>query len=156
VNAVIAPRFAALHTQGQMAELQRLVTLSARAIFVFSLAFTAGFVVLGIPFLRIFFGPAYERAYMPMLVLLAGQLVNAGAGSVVTLLNMTGYERETAKGIVLSAGLNLALNLLLIPLWGIVGSALATTASMIVWNVVLWRAVQKKLGINTLAFARLK
>ena len=115
-----------------------------------------GFVVLGIPFLRIFFGAAYERAYVPMLILLAGQLVNAGTGSVVTLLNMTGYERETAKGIVVSAGLNLVLNLWLIPLWGIIGSAVATTASMIVWNLVLWWAVRKNLGVNTVAFARLK
>ena len=156
VNAVVAPRFAALHTQGEMARLQRLATLSARAIFLFSFALTIGFVVLGIPFLRIFFGAAYERAYVPMLILLAGQLVNAGTGSVVTLLNMTGYERETAKGIVLSAGLNLVLNLWLIPLWGIVGSAVATTASMIVWNLVLWWAVRKNLGVNTVAFARLK
>ncbi len=155
INAVVAPRFAALYAQADMAKLQRLVTSSARVILAFSLVLTAGFVVVGIPFLRIFFGAPYIRAYVPMLILLAGQLVNSGMGSVATLLNMTGHERETAKGIVLSAVINLVLNLSLIPLWGIEGSAVATSVSLLVWNVVLWRAVWRKIGINSLAFGRL-
>ena len=155
INAVVAPRFASLFAQKDMERLQRLVTSSARVILLFSVVLSIGFVVLGIPFLRIFFGAPYTNAYLPMLILLAGQLVNSGMGSVATILNMTGYERETAKGMVFSAILNLVLNLGLIPVWGIAGSAVATSASLIVWNVLLWRAVWNKLHINTLAFGRL-
>lgn len=151
INAVLAPRFAALHAQGDTVKLQRLVTSSARAILLLSLVLTIGFAALGEPFLRVFFGPLYVRAYLPMLILLLGQLINSGMGSVAVLLNMTGYERETAKGIVVSALINLGLNLALIPLWGIEGSSVATSVSLVVWNVLLWRAVRKKLGINTLA-----
>ncbi len=156
IGAVMAPRFAALYTQGEIAKLQRLVTSSTRAIILFSLALTFGFVVLGVPFLRIFFGAPYVRAYVPMLILLAGQVVNSGMGLVATILNMTGHERETAKGIMLAAALNLGLNLALIPVWGIEGSAMATSVALVVWNVLLWRAVRKKLGIDTLPiFVRL-
>ncbi|NOT05859.1 MAG: oligosaccharide flippase family protein [Anaerolineales bacterium] len=152
INMVVAPRFAALHTQGNKAQMQRLVTTSARVILIFTLLITTVFVVLGQPFLRLFFGPEYETAYLSLIILMAGQLINSGMGSVGVLLNMTGYEQETAKGMVLAAFLNITLNLLLIPVWGIVGSSLASSISLMVWNVILWQAVWKKLGINSLAF----
>ena len=46
--------------------------------------------------------------------------------------------------------LNIILNLVLVPRFGIVGAALATTISMVVWNVLLVIAVRKKLGVNSL------
>ena len=44
----------------------------------------------------------------------------------------------------------LVLNQWLISLFGIVGAAVATTISMVVWNVLLVLAVRSKLGINPL------
>jgi O-antigen/teichoic acid export membrane protein len=135
-----------------MAKLQRLVTVSARIILFLNLAITIGFVLLGKLFLRQIFGAPYEAAYIPLLILLGGQLVNSGVGSVAMLLNMTRHEHETAKGMTLAAALNVVLNLLLLPRAGIVGSAIATAVSLIIWNMLLWWAVQKKLHINSLAF----
>lgn len=152
INTVVAPRFAALYAQGDMAKLQRLVTVSARIILFLNLAITIGFVLLGKLFLRQIFGASYEAAYIPLLILLGGQLVNSGVGSVAMLLNMTRHEHETAKGMTLAAALNVVLNLLLLPRAGIVGSAIATAVSLIIWNMLLWWAVQKKLHINSLAF----
>jgi len=78
--------------------------------------------------------------------------VNSAAGSVGMLLNMTRYERDTAKGLAVSAILNVVLNLLLIPLLGIIGAAIATAVSLITWKVLLWWVVRWRLGINSLAF----
>ncbi len=152
INLVLAPRFATLSAKGDTPALQRLVTNSARVILLINLILTVGFVVGGRIFLRIAFGPEYEGAYLPLVILLAGQLVNSAAGSVGQLLNMSGHERETVRATVVSALLNIVLNLLLMPRWGIDGSAVATSFSLIVWNVLLWWAVRKKLGINSLAF----
>jgi O-antigen/teichoic acid export membrane protein len=68
------------------------------------------------------------------------------------LLNMTGHERTTAKGRFISTSLNVGLNLLLIPLFGISGAAVATAIALATWNILLWWAVRKQLGINSLAF----
>ena len=152
INLVLTPRFATLYAQGNMTKLQSLVTTSARAILIFNLALTVGFIVWGRLFLVFAFGSPYEAAYIPLIILLIGQLINSGAGSVGLLLNMSGHEQETARGMMVAAVLNIILNLLLIPLWGINGSALATSTSLIGWNVLLWRVVRKKLGINSLAF----
>jgi O-antigen/teichoic acid export membrane protein len=152
INLVLSPRFAALFVQGEMDKLQRLVTNSARVILLINLVLTAGFIFWGKLFLRLAFGLPYESAYVPLIILLIGQLINSGAGSVGLLLNMSGHERETARGMVVAACINVVLNLLLIPRMGINGSAVATSTSLIVWNILLWWAVRKKLGINSLAF----
>jgi O-antigen/teichoic acid export membrane protein len=153
INTVLTPRFATLYAQGDMKKLQRLVTVSARVILIFNLALTAGFIFWGKLFLRIAFGSDYQVAYVPLIILLIGQLINSGAGSVGLLLNMSGFERETARGTLVAAILNVTLNLLLIPFWGINGSAAATSISLIIWNILLWQAVRKQLGINSLAFS---
>jgi len=154
INLVIAPRFAILYTQNNISKLQRLVSRSSQVILAFSLVVTMGFVLLGKTFLRLVFGVPYVAAYVPLVILLGGQLVNSGVGSVGVLLNMTYNERETAKALTVSAILNIAFNLLLIPSFGIVGSAVATVISLTSWNILLWMAVRKHLGINSFAFGK--
>jgi O-antigen/teichoic acid export membrane protein len=152
MNKVVAPRFANLYARGEMERLQHLVTSSARAIMGFNLLATAGFAVLGQWFLGLFFGVEFVAAYVPVMILLIGQFVNSATGSVGFLLNMTGHERETARGMAVSAVLNLLLNLLLAPLFGIIGAAVATAVGLVTWNILLWWAVRKRLEINSLAF----
>lgn len=153
VNMVVAPRFAAFYTKKEMSRLQRLVTRSAQAVLAFNLLVTGFFVLFGRVFLDLVFGKDFTTAYVPLLILLIGQLVNSAAGSVGALLNMTGHERDTARGLALAAGINIVLNFLLIPPLGPKGAAVATAVSMMTWNIALWWLVRKRLGINSLAFS---
>lgn len=153
VNIVVAPRFADLHAQGKIIRLQHLVTSTARIILVFNLVLTAIFILIGRPFFILVFGPDFAASYFPLVILLVGQMVNSATGSVGLLLNMTGHERETARGMAVAAAINVTVNLLLIPMWGIQGAAIATSISMVAWNILLWWAVRQHLGINSLAFS---
>jgi len=110
------------------------------------------FVLAGRSFFVWVFGLEFAAAYAPLIILLLGEFVNSAAGSVGFLLSMTGHERETMLGIAAAATLNIALNLLLTPSWGIGGAATAAASSMILWNVLLWWITWKQLGINSLAF----
>jgi len=151
VNMVVAPRFATFYTKKEMDRLQRLVTRSAQIVLAFNLLVTSFFVIFGRAFLDTVFGKEFITAYISLLILLIGQLVNSAAGSVRVLLNMSGYEKDTAVGMVLAASVNIILNFLLIPKWGANGAAIATTVSMIIWNIILWWFVYKRLGINSCA-----
>jgi len=152
VNMVVAPRFATFYTKSEMNRLQHLVTRSAQAVLALNLLVTGFFVLFGRTFLDVIFGREYTFAYVPLLILLGGQLVNSAAGSVGFLLNMTGHEKDTARGVALAAGINIVLNFLLIPQLGSKGAAIATAVSMMTWNIVLWWLVRRRLGVNSLAF----
>lgn len=154
VNMVVAPRFADLYARGHKERLQRLVTGSARVVLAFNMVLTAGFVLLGRPFFSLVFGAKFAASYLPLLILLTGQIVNSAAGSVGFLLNMTGYERETMRGLATSVGASIALNLGFIPIWDVRGAAIATALSMALWNAILWMRARKVLGVNSSAFGR--
>jgi O-antigen/teichoic acid export membrane protein len=64
---------------------------------------------------------------------------------------MTGNERETVKGVGISTVINVVLNIALIPRYGSVGAAVATAASIVIWNLLLFRAVWVRLGIRSTA-----
>jgi O-antigen/teichoic acid export membrane protein len=152
LTMVVTPRFADLYAQGKMASLERLVIDGSRIVLGVNLIITTVFVLLGKWFFGLVFGPDFTASYPLLLILLVGEVVSSATGSPGHLLLMTGNERETVNGIGAAAAVNLALNLLLVPLWGIRGAAIATATSVIVSNVLLWRAARKRLGINSLAF----
>ena len=101
------------------------------------------------------FGEPFAVAYLPLVILLCGQLVNAATGSAGPLLNMTGHERDTARGVAVGAGVSVVLNLLLVPPFGLYGTAAATAASLATWNILLWFAVRRRLGVDSSAVGRL-
>ncbi len=152
INMMILPHFARLHAQGDIVKMQHLVTQSARIILLLALPVALILTVFGEPLLKWIFGEEYVGSYIPLAILALGQLMNAFMGSVGALLSMTGYERDAARGVAIAAVINVLLNLLLIPPLGMLGAALATASSIVVWNIMLWRAVRYRIGINSLAF----
>lgn len=154
INIVIAPRIARLYTLEEMSSLQRLVTMAARAATGFSVVTTVVFAVAGQQILIFVFGDEFAEAYVPLLIILVGQLVSSTAGSVGHLLNMTGHERDSLNAIAVAATLNVALDFALIPNLGLVGAAIATGTSLAVRNVWLWASVRRRLQINSMAFGR--
>ncbi|SFM52196.1 Membrane protein involved in the export of O-antigen and teichoic acid [Ectothiorhodospira mobilis] len=149
LNMVTAPYIIRLHAQGARHKLQKLARRTAQAALAFALLALAGYVVLGPWLLQTLFGPAFAAAYLPLLILACGQVVNAGFGSVGLLLTMTGHERQVSRVVGVAALVNVALNLALIPLLGTMGAALATSAGTVLWNVWLWFVVRERLGIRS-------
>lgn len=152
LNMVIAPQFARLYAVGDKARLQRLATTSAQLVLALTLPVVVIFLFFGKPLLKLVFGAQFVPAYEPLSILALGQLVNSATGSVGFLLIMTGHEQDTARGMAIAAVVNIALNLILIPLWGIKGAALASAITLTVWNFLLWLAVRRRLDVNSMAF----
>jgi O-antigen/teichoic acid export membrane protein len=152
MNQVIQPHFAHLYEQGQMDRLQRLVTTSARAILALALPPVVIFIVFGTELLGLVFGDAFRAGGVTLAILAAGQLVNAGMGSVGMLLNMTGHERDTLKGVCVAAASNVVLNVVLIPPFGMAGAAIASALTLLFWNLILWFFVKLRLKIKSSAF----
>ena len=154
-NVILAPQFASLISQKNFKKLQTLVSTSARIVSALTLAATIILVLFGKPLLAFAFGPDLVEAYPSLVILMGGQLVNAFLGSVAYILNMAGYEKDVMKAIGISAVINTVLALVLTPIWGIIGGAVASSISLIVAQVSLYRLVYKKLGIISHAFGRI-
>ena len=142
INTIFAPSIAALHARGDRTALQAMVTTTAWW------ATLAGLVValplFGLAgFVLSIFGAGFSAGETPLRILLAGQIVNAAAGSVGFMLTMTGHERQAAVVLGGAAVGAVALNAIFISPFGLAGAAMATALSVTGWNwglaVLVWR-----------------
>jgi len=154
VNSIVAPLISEYYSSGKMQELQRMITLAARGIFGFTILICACLFFFG-EFILGLFGEDFIAGYPPLAVLLVGQAISAIAGSVGFLMVMTGHQMTAAKVIGGSALLNIVLNIILIPMYGIIGAAVATAISAATWNMIMLFYVKNNLNINSTVFAKL-
>jgi O-antigen/teichoic acid export membrane protein len=152
-DVVIAPLVAEYSAAGRVQELQRALTLSARGVLVFAVGVALVLIVFGRPILGLF-GDAFRAGYAPMVTLVVAKLINALTGSVGMVMNMTGHQRVSATIIGTCAALNLVLNLLLTPRFGLQGAAIATAISIASWNIAMGLFVRYRLGYDTTALGR--
>ncbi|PSO64776.1 MAG: flippase [Cyanobacteria bacterium QH_2_48_84] len=146
VNAVVAPTFSALYTQGDREGLQKLVSTVAHWIFWLSLIIALCLIIFARPILGIF-GAEFVAARWGLTILVLGQLINVGVGSVGYLMIMTGHQNQSTYIFGFSALANVILNALLIPRFGTIGAAIATATTMALWNISLHFLVVKHLHV---------
>ena len=151
VNVVVAPMISSLYHSGRMDELRALIRAVGRVICLLSVAIAAVLVLFSDQFLGLF-GVGFLEGQSSLQILVAGQLFNALSGSVGFLLTMTGNHRAASFAIGVGVILGLSLNLLLIPRFGLEGAAVATSISMVFWNLTLAILVWQRLRINMYGF----
>ncbi len=148
VNAVLAPKIAEDYNRGDKKALAAKIKKSTRLIFV-STAPAIVILALGADWILSWFGSAYVAAKTPLLILLLGQAVNTLCGSVGVYLNMTSKQKVFQWIVASALVLNVALNAYLIPIYGMIGAAWATAASMMAWNIIAVGYVYKMDRIKT-------
>ncbi|MCC7264504.1 MAG: polysaccharide biosynthesis C-terminal domain-containing protein [Candidatus Latescibacteria bacterium] len=125
----------------------------ARNVLLFSLCCAVGLLLAGQLLIALFF-PRSPEAFAPLLWMLPG-LVVAGFGSVFnTRLAGQGYPPITLWTPALALGLNVALNLALIPVLGLVGAALSTSLAYGLWGGLTAHHCLRQLGCGWGAFLR--
>ncbi len=147
INVPLAPRISELWEQGETSKLRhtvRLATLTSTA----AVVATCIVLLLAAPWILAAFGAEFVVNVSALWWLAAAQVFNAACGSVGILLNMTGYQGQAFRGLLVAVAVNFALGLWLIPAHGAHGAAIAFAGSTIVWNIVLLRAVRKRLGFD--------
>lgn len=107
----------------------------------------AGAVLLFGEFLLGLFGPGFEEGYPLLFVLVAGVVARASVGPAESLLTMSGNQNVCAAVYAVTLTLNIGLNILLIPQYGLWGAAVATGLAMGFEAVVLAFIVWRRLGI---------
>ena len=153
-NAALSPVIARLYSSGSFETLQSIITKSARIMLVISLPIAMFLIFLGHWALAIF-GNEFVEGATALSILSGAQLINVAMGSVGIILIMTGHEKIAAYTLAGAAVINILLNAVFIPKWGMNGAALASAASLIMWNIVLMFFVKRNLNIDSTALGLL-
>jgi O-antigen/teichoic acid export membrane protein len=143
VNQVFSPIIADLHARGDRAMMGRLYRSLTRWVLGASLPLAITVIVNARLLMRMF-GHDFEVGWPILIIGTIGQLINCGVGSVGVLLMMTGHQQrllrvQTVMTLVMTAG-----NIALIPVWGIVGAAVAsaiTNVGINSWNFASVRSM---------------
>lgn len=137
VNNVIGPYFSRLHVSGQRQRIRRLLLLACGALALLSILIALALVFFGENLIRIVYGSSFSAAWIPLLILSVGQLINGMTGPVGILTNMTGQERWTLLAIISALVMVVPAYLILVPWLGAIGGAVAMTGSLMILNGVL-------------------
>lgn len=150
MNVVLAPRVAALFNSGDLTELHKTVRKTTHIIIALTTPLALGIIVLS-DFLLGFFGHGFTGGKEALIIITVGFWLNAITGNVDQVLNMTGNQKILQNITIFGFIANVALNLALIPRYGINGSAMASVVTNILFNVTCLLYVKKKLGFYTFA-----
>jgi O-antigen/teichoic acid export membrane protein len=147
VNSIAAPLISELYYADKKNVLQSLLRNAAAAIAAITIVaglflFFCGRWILGL------FGSEFLDAYILLQILLVGFIVKSLAGPASYVLNLTGHQNLTAKAMLIAVIISLLLNFILIPRFGAVGAAMASSITMIIWNVTLLVLNVRIVGIN--------
>lgn len=147
VGSAMAHRFSALNARGANSELRVAVRQAVNWTFWPSLASSLFILALGRPILSLF-GPQFDTAWPVMFILVVGYLGRAAMGPSELLLNMLGQQRATAITAVTTALVNVSLNLILVPRFGLMGAASATASSLVLGAIFNTCIARRRLNLR--------
>lgn len=94
------------------------------------------------------FGEVYMNGSDTLIVLSVSYMLLVTLGSPIEILNMNGYGKMSSVILIMSIFINIGLNILLIPIYGIVGASIATGVSLIISKLFGLILVSRKLKLN--------
>lgn len=145
VKAGVAQRYAQF-THGEPHRLAAFARETVSWTFWPSLLMALLVLALGEPML-VLFGPEFTAGYPLLFLLVLGVVARAAVGPCESLLTMSGNQNICAAVYAMTLALNIGLNVILIPHFGLWGAAIATSLAMVFEASALSFTVWRKLGI---------
>lgn len=147
VRILVAPRFSALIGNGDIRAAERLYWVTTPWIVTVSWPI---FVTLaaGAPAVLGIFGTGFEQGARALTLLALTMCLSQLAGNVQTILLMSGRSELQLLNKTVAVIVLLALDVLLIPIWGIVGAAAAWSASILTDTTLAVYQVRRGVGIR--------
>lgn len=143
-DTVTGPRIAAAWAVGRVDEIRKITRQAIMTMLVLS----SPLLVLTLVFPEFalgLFGPEFVVAAPALRILALGQLCNVLAGSLGSVLLMTGEEKWSARLSLAGLVVMGILCVTLIPAYGIIGAAMTTSLTILFRNAIYYVMVQRKL-----------
>ena len=130
-GAVLLPAIAEQFGKGDIEKVRRIYLTSARYLMMLAIPLAAGGIALSRPIINLLYGPAYTPAVILMQIVFvpfAAASIGNAAGSVILGINQPSFVLKVGSLLAL---LNVGLNLWLIPRYGMLGAAIASSVPRI-------------------------
>ena len=131
VNIVIAPKIASIYNDKNFYQLKLILKKATRMNVVISLPIIIILLFFS-EYVLSTFGSNYILAKNALWILLIAQFFNSITGPSALYLNMTGRQKKLNGILVISLLINVVLNIILVPDFGMLGAAISTTTSFVI------------------------
>ena len=129
-NTVLTPFIAHLYHEKNMTEMEAMFQVNTKWGIYVSIPVFLTMLFVPQALLQVVFGPLFVVGASVLVILAIGQMINASTGAVGVILTMTGRQKRWFAASVFMFVLNVLLSIWLIPNYGFVGAAVATTITV--------------------------
>lgn len=150
---IFVPVLSELHADQEIADARRLYQVSTKWAGMVTLPLFLVLLLFPERIISLTFGAKYAEGATALAILAIGFFVHSVVGLNGSALTAFGRTRTIMWDNVVTATVNVGLNLLLIPRYGIVGAAVATAASYILLNLLYSIQLYGEIGVQPLTAA---
>ncbi len=137
IAPTLTPKFSNWSANGDLAPISPILTRSITYGLLLAIPVAAGGLLLAEPLLYFFYGAEFAAGGTACVILLILQIINVFTTFLGTTLGAIDHARQSFYATLIAACLNVVLNIVLIPLVGIEGAAIATVISIGLQAVLL-------------------
>lgn len=148
IRGVLWPKISSWGQASQIELIEKSLSRALNYSLLFSIPITIGGILLGDNILSVLYGVEFEKGYSTLVVLLIVQVVNVFQFLFTTYLGALDMQKEAFKLTAVSSIANIFLNIILIPLIGIFGAAVATLITMILNALLASKALSQIISVN--------
>ncbi len=155
IGNISTPIIAEFYKRGELNQLKNLYQTTTKWVLMFNIPVFLTFVFFSKQLLSIF-GDDFSYGSAALIVLAIGNLFYTGTGIGANILDMTNHTKFNIVNSVFMVIVTIFSNLLLIPRWGVMGAAVASSFSTVIVNVVIMIEVLVLLKMQPYRIAVLK
>ncbi|GAB5400292.1 MAG: MATE family efflux transporter [Aureisphaera sp.] len=152
LNLAISPYISTAFEQQQTESLQRIVKKTARLVFVLSIPIALVLIFGGEWIIGFLFGSEYIVAYIPVVILCVGHIINTIVGPLAAVLNMTDNQKYLSKNQMQMMVLSIILSVPFVYFWDVEGAAVVFSLILSLQLILLVIFVKRKLKIDPTIF----
>ncbi|KKH47414.1 flippase [Methanosarcina sp. 1.H.A.2.2] len=148
IQKITYPMISEYYAKGKKKEIEMLVDKCMKYSYLFLIFSSTFLVFFGKEILTLIYGNEFGKAYFPLIILLIGILFYGTTKSIGSIFAGIGKVQLVYRIPLVSAIINIILNALLIPVYGIAGAAFATSFSLIISMGLMIHYMKMLLGIS--------
>ena len=143
IQRVTFPAIASYHGKNEYENIRKLIKKTMAKTFLIIIFFSSLLAILGKFLIAFLFTEEFLSAYIPLLILLIGYTIYAPVVAIGGTLSSIGKVNIEFRVSALCALINIILNIIFIPKFGIAGAAIATSMSMVFTTMIYYCFVRR-------------